>query len=120
MLSPADTSAAAIFFNCTSRPVPTPAPVPAQPPAVPLPVNPVTALCDANEDLVVFTASTALRCAIGSQGAKVGRLLANTNSAAVKYAMYVGTECYDMGCEAPAPQVRLGVWLGFKTMGFQT
>jgi hypothetical protein len=68
-------------------------------------VNPVTALCDASEDLVVFTASTALRCALPNQGAKVGRLAANTQTAANKYALYVGVECYDMGCEVQAPQV---------------
>jgi hypothetical protein len=67
----------------------------------------VTALCDANEDLMVFTASTALRCQTANQGAKVGRLLANTQTAAAKYALYIGTECYDMGCEPQAPQVSL-------------
>jgi hypothetical protein len=107
-----------VVVMCRS-PVPTPVPVPAQPPNVPLPVNPVTALCDANEDLVVFTASTALRCALPNQGAKVGRLAANTQTAADKYALYIGVQCYDMGCEVQAPQVRQDISTPFRSDPFR-
>lgn len=79
--------------------------VPGAPPGT---MTDVTAICDLDQDLLVFSASSSLKCVFDRVGTQVGRvhIPVGTNN---RFAQYAGVQCYDLGCQqimqpaAPAP-----------------
>lgn len=78
----------------------------------------VAAICDVNQDLMVFTSSSSLRCVFDYAGAPTGRVVTSGSS---RFAQYANVLCFDLGCQqvpvpAPASIMSYGKSGGFEVM----